>query len=59
MVIALVQANIDQDLKFEAAYLRSSLALYGELSAPLWEGDLVIWPPIRAPSLTVASVPLE
>lgn len=47
--VALVQANIDQSLKFDAAYLRETLALYDELSAPLWDKDIVVWPETAIP----------
>lgn len=49
--VALVQANIDQNLKFDPAYLGESLNLYNGLSAPLWENDIVIWPETAIPLL--------
>jgi apolipoprotein N-acyltransferase len=49
--IALVQANIDQNLKFDPAYIGESLNLYNGLSAPLWENDIVIWPETAIPLL--------
>ncbi len=49
--IALVQANIDQNLKFDPAYISESLNLYNGLSAPLWENDIVIWPETAIPLL--------
>jgi len=49
--VALVQANIDQNLKFDPAYLDESLDLYNGLSAPLWQNDIVIWPETAIPLL--------
>lgn len=49
--VGLVQANIDQDLKFDRAYLEESLARYERLSAPLWEHDIVLWPETAVPLL--------
>jgi apolipoprotein N-acyltransferase len=49
--VALVQANIDQNLKFDPAYLGESLNLYNGLSAPLWQNDIVIWPETAIPLL--------
>ncbi len=49
--VALVQANIDQNLKFDPAYIGESLNLYNDLSAPLWENDIVIWPETAIPLL--------
>lgn len=49
--IALVQANIDQNLKFDPAFIGESLNLYSGLSAPLWENDIVIWPETAIPLL--------
>lgn len=49
--IALVQANIDQNLKFDPAFIGESLDLYNGLSAPLWENDIVIWPETAIPLL--------
>lgn len=49
--IGLVQANIDQNLKFNPAFIGESLNLYNGLSAPLWENDIVIWPETAIPLL--------
>tara|TARA_R110000824_G_scaffold7892_4_gene35866 strand:- start:98954 stop:100474 length:1521 start_codon:yes stop_codon:yes gene_type:complete len=47
--VALVQANIDQDLKFDPAYISEGLNLYMGLSDPLWDADIVIWPETAIP----------
>ncbi len=49
--VALVQANIDQNLKFDPAYINEGISLYDELSAPLWENDIIIWPETAIPLL--------
>lgn len=49
--VALVQANIDQNLKFDPNYLNDGLNLYASLSDPLWENDIVIWPETAIPML--------
>jgi apolipoprotein N-acyltransferase len=49
--VSLVQANIDQDLKFNNSSLQEILAAYETLSEPLWEGDLVVWPETAIPLL--------
>jgi len=47
--IGIVQANIDQGEKFNAAFIEENLALYDELSMPLWQNDVVIWPETAIP----------
>ncbi len=49
--IALVQANIDQNLKFDPVFIDEGLNLYNGLSVPLWENDIVIWPETAIPLL--------
>jgi len=49
--VALVQANIDQNLKFDPAFIEEGLTLYNDLSLPLWENDIVIWPETAIPML--------
>lgn len=49
--VALVQANIAQDLKFVEGELQKNLDTYAELSAPLWGKDLVLWPETAVPLL--------
>ena len=41
--VGIVQANIDQGEKFDAAFIEQNLALYDELSSPLWHNDVVVW----------------
>lgn len=47
--VALVQANIAQNLKFDEASLYAGLQQYADLSAPLWQHDLVLWPETAIP----------
>lgn len=49
--IALVQANIDQNLKFDPAYITEGLNLHAGLSSALWTYDVVIWPETAIPLL--------
>ncbi|MGL4270386.1 MAG: apolipoprotein N-acyltransferase, partial [Plesiomonas sp.] len=50
--VALVQGNIDQELKWESAYRIPTLQTYLDMSRPyLQRGDLVIWPEAAIPSL--------
>ncbi|WP_370597846.1 apolipoprotein N-acyltransferase [Plesiomonas shigelloides] len=50
--VALVQGNIDQELKWEPAYRIPTLQTYLDMSRPyLQRGDLVIWPEAAIPSL--------
>ncbi|AFJ02936.1 Apolipoprotein N-acyltransferase / Copper homeostasis protein CutE [Methylophaga frappieri] len=41
---SLIQGNIDQAIKWDAAQLNRTLSLYAELTADNWDSDLVIWP---------------
>lgn len=56
--VALVQANIAQDLKFDPDELRNNLATYGELSAPLWGTDLMVWSETAIPQVHAPAAPL-
>ena len=49
--VALVQANIDQNFKFDPAFIGEGLKLYNRLSAPLWGNDIIIWPETAIPLL--------
>lgn len=58
--IGLVQANIDQNSKFDRNYLQQVLDLYSELSSPLWSTDIIFWPETAIPMLyQQASVELD
>ncbi len=46
-----MQANLDQNLKFDPAYIGEGLNLYNGLSTTLWENDIVIWPETAIPLL--------
>jgi apolipoprotein N-acyltransferase len=56
--VALVQANIEQELKFVADRLDESLQQYAALSAPLWQHDLVVWPETALPLVYQQAGPL-
>lgn len=47
--VGIVQANIDQGQKFDADFVQQNLDLYDELSAPLWDADVVVWPETAIP----------
>jgi apolipoprotein N-acyltransferase len=48
--VALIQGNIDQDLKFSLAHRKRTLALYRSLTEPYAGVDLVIWPETAIPA---------
>ncbi len=49
--VALVQANVPQQVKWDAEFYQQTLALYRELSAPLWpQAQIVIWPEAAVPA---------
>lgn len=49
--IAMVQANIPQEVKWHADQYEQTLQLYRDLSAPLWKPvDIVIWPEAAIPN---------
>lgn len=48
--VALVQGNIPQLLKWEPDHLEHTLAIYANLSEPLWGTDLVVWPESSVPA---------
>lgn len=47
--VSLVQGNIPQDLKWQAAYQLETLAIYAQLSQGEWGRDLVVWPEAAIP----------
>lgn len=47
--VGIVQGNIPQGRKFDAAYLTSIIDTYDVLSAPLWQNDVVLWPETALP----------
>ncbi len=50
--VALVQANIPQEVKWNPDYFRHTLDIYSDLSAPLWrDHDIVFWPEAAVPAL--------
>lgn len=49
--VALVQANIPQSVKWDPESFRSTLDIYRDLSAPLWQRhDIVFWPEAAIPA---------
>jgi apolipoprotein N-acyltransferase len=56
--VALVQANIAQDLKFEPDELENNLRTHMDLSAQLWDSDLVVWAETAIPQVYQATGPL-
>ncbi len=45
--VGMVQGNIPQELKFNE--IQSSLNVYAELSQPLWQSDILVWPETAIP----------
>jgi apolipoprotein N-acyltransferase len=43
LTVGLVQANIPQELKFNPGATQQGLNRYAELTAPLWQNDIVLW----------------
>ncbi len=50
LVVALAQASIPQELKWQPQMRMPSLELYMTLSELHWQGDLVIWPETAIPA---------
>jgi apolipoprotein N-acyltransferase len=56
--VALVQANIPQEVKWDPDYFRETLDIYSNLSAPLWrDNDIVFWPEAAVPALYETAKP--
>ncbi|HET8710623.1 MAG TPA: apolipoprotein N-acyltransferase, partial [Spongiibacteraceae bacterium] len=56
--IALVQADIPQEVKWDPDYFRETLAIYRSLSAPLWRDyDIVFWPEAAVPAFYQSAKP--
>lgn len=50
--VAMVQANIPQDVKWDRDQYQRTLKLYSQLSQPLWsQADIVVWPEAAIPGL--------
>lgn len=49
--VALVQANVPQQMKWDETYFNDTLRLYRDLSAPLWsQAQIVVWPEAAIPA---------
>jgi apolipoprotein N-acyltransferase len=53
--VGLVQANIDQSQKFDADFIQQNLALYDQLSASMWDADVIVWPETALPVIFTES----
>lgn len=49
--VALVQGNVEQQMKWDPAYFEETLARYRRLSAGQFDADVVIWPENAVPAL--------
>lgn len=49
--VALVQGNVEQQMKWDPAYFEETLARYRRLSAGHFDADVVIWPENAIPAL--------
>jgi len=56
--VALVQANIPQDKKWQPSYLEATLNRYRRLSAQAWSADWVIWPEAAIPLVYHQALPV-
>ncbi len=50
LTVALVQANIPQELKWRREYYQPTLNLYREMTEPLLGTDIILWPESAIPS---------
>lgn len=51
VAVALVQASIPQQMKWDATYFTNTLDIYRELSAQLWDqAQIVVWPEAAIPA---------
>ncbi len=55
--VALVQANIPQDRKWQPDFLQPTLERYQRLSEPAWDADWLIWPEAAIPLLYHQATP--
>ncbi len=51
LLVALIQGNVGQDLKWEPAHLLPTIRLYDGLTADHWDADIVVWPEAALPAL--------
>ena len=58
LTVGLVQANIDQNEKWQPAKVPEHIALQRRLSEPLWGNDLVLWPEAAVPAMYNSARPL-
>jgi len=56
--VALIQANIPQDKKWQPSFLDTTLKRYRRLSAEAWSADWVIWPEAAVPLLYHQALPV-
>lgn len=49
--VALVQGNVEQQMKWDPAYFEATLQRYRQLSAAQFDADVVIWPENAVPAL--------
>lgn len=49
--LALVQGNIEQDMKWRPEWLAATLRQYRELTEAHWDKDVIIWPEAAIPAL--------
>ena len=55
--VAIVQGAVPQDLKWSPAQRDATLALYRDLSKPVWGTPLVVWPEAALPVLAEEATP--
>lgn len=55
--IGIVQANIPQELKWEPTFRKTTLDRYTDMTAQLWQNDIIIWPEAAVPMLYRSALP--
>jgi len=55
--VALIQANIPQEKKWQPSFLQPTLERYQKLSADSWDSDWIIWPEAALPLLYHRALP--
>lgn len=49
--VSLVQGDIPQQMKWNAAYIKNTLQKYYDLTQPHWDSNIIVWPEAAVPLL--------
>ena len=58
LTVAAVQGNISQHDKWDPEKMRAQIRTYRELSEPLWDRDLILWPETAIPATQGQAAPI-